>query len=122
MNLAMMVYLASVSDSLSTGFSIFAIVFGIVAGVLWIGVFVEGASGDEDSSKKIKPYATLITVICFVMAIVAAVLPSQKIVYMMIGAEAATQVANNPQAQQILSNVEALVNKKLTEELKKPAN
>ncbi len=119
MHLAFLIYLAGLSDHLRIVLILFGAVFTVVTAasvILTVAVLSESSAEDEWNDPAVKGcrrFAMGSGALMFVFFLLSAILPSASTVYMMVGAEAATAAVKTPQAQQIITKIEALVNKRL---------
>lgn len=113
MSLSLMLYLADVSQ----GATIVIGFIGTIAAFCALGLFMSAVDeyrDEEKSLKKIRQSSKFL--LAFVIAaIVFSLLPSQKTVYLIIGANAAESVIENPNVKQISGRVFDILNKKLDE-------
>lgn len=127
MELAVLVYTISLLGSLNsllTAFMLIAIVAFVVCGMIavinWDSSGV--ASYEEATREQYKmvsrtfgKHASRAAILASVLAIVLALVPSEKTAYVMVGAYAAQKVAENPEVQRMSSKVLNIIELKLDE-------
>ena len=138
MKLALLVYLASISEKVSFIFgSLAAAIFFIFAFILFFSPIIFdsdsvfrfkkqshfGLSADEakehnDSVLKnrgiAKKWSIRVAVMGLVFALTSALIPSEKTIYIMAGAYATEQIANSDRVQKIGSDVLEVIESKLS--------
>ncbi len=114
MSIVLLVYLASVVDSIKNlgGFLMFATPL-VFLSYLWIAAF-NGIGVFEKS--KVKYVKTMISTL-FIGIFLNTFTPTEKTLYLMAGASIAQDIANSPKTAATLDKVYKIVDKKLDEQL-----
>ena len=116
MTLAFLVYLAAALGNLNI-----ALVIGFVLSLLGLFICSMAYADCRNSDKKEKENGWSWVKRCFYLSLICGFLmvfvPSQKTMYVMVGAYAAQKIYESPEAARISSKVIAIVDKKLDEYL-----
>ena len=117
MKLSLLVYLASIAGGISKFLMIFGIVFLVLIVLLIINIAWQKDFGDDESVEQArnlnkKSFKPLLSIgILFI--IFSILIPSEKTIYIMAGAYATEQIANNERVQKIGSDVLEVIENKL---------
>lgn len=120
MDLITWLYLINVVSNIAAVL-IVAAVFLSVALVINIIIYVDTVNRDyakETNIISLKYIKTILPILCTVV-VIASLIPSQKIMYLMLGATTAEKIAENPTIKNTGAKVLEVVNKKLDEYLQK---
>lgn len=116
MSIVLLVYLASIVDSIKNlgGFLMFATPLVFLAS-LWVISFDNIGKREVDKSK-LKYVKTMIATL-FIGIFLNTFTPTEKTLYLMAGASIAQDIANSPKTAATLDKVYKIVDKKLEEQL-----
>lgn len=140
MKLALLVYLAGISDSLSKTMGLLSLLIFTSIVIVALFLLINSCDGDgflaikkfrkygeltEDeieshnkralkSRKSVKRYTIFFVSISFFLALFASLIPSERTIYIMAGAYATEQIATNDRVQKIGSDVLEVIEGKLS--------
>lgn len=122
MKLALLVYLANVSEGISVLFGLLGVAciisFGFALVNKWCVFDVYDGNSEQHSNERKKAKASLDSTSKFaliggLMILLAVLIPSEKTIYIMAGAYATEQIATNDRVQKIGNDVLEVIESKL---------
>ena len=135
MKLALLVYLASISEKLSFIFGFISVILILLLAGYAMYLFIDESPIKEkrkrysfddideinkhngkvpDNIKKAKKISLLLSLIALLFSLTSAAIPSEKTIYIMAGAYATEQIATNDRVQKIGSDVLEVIESKLS--------
>lgn len=135
MKLALLVYLASISEKLSFIFGFISVILILLLAGYAMYLFIDDSPIKEKRKrysfddideinkhnsrvpvniKKAKKISLLLSLIALLFGLISAAIPSEKTIYIMAGAYATEQIATNDRVQKIGSDVLEVIESKLS--------
>lgn len=115
MELSLLVYTISVISNLN--FLIVILVVLSLLAALFCGLASTDFGTSKDEKLKLHKYAKRFSISALVMCLLFALLPSEKTMYVMVGAYAAQKVAENPDVQRLSEKTLKVIEDKLDEHI-----